>query len=90
MQDKEIFDFLKGLFVGLDFNNDAQYQQAIQQITSNPYLPIERKYSLLNQIDYEYHYRKEQIKKAHATKKHSALREFFSFESKNIVNDLAK
>lgn len=63
MQDKEIFDFLKGLFIGLDFNNDAQYQQAIQQITSNPYLPLERKHFLLNQIDYEYHYRKEQIKK---------------------------
>ena len=62
MQDKEIFDFLKGLFIGLDFNNDAQYQQTTQQITSNPYLPIERKRYLLNQIDYEYRYRKEQIK----------------------------
>lgn len=62
MQDKEIFNFLKGLFIGLDFNNDVQYQQAIQRIISNPYLPVESKHWLLNQIDYKYRNRKEQIK----------------------------
>ena len=82
MQDKEIFNILKAIFVGLDFNNDAQYQQAIQRIASNLYLPIDRKQQLLNQIDFEYNCRKEQIKKAHATKKHSTLREFFLFKVK--------
>ncbi len=63
MQDKEIFDFLKGLFNGLDFNNEAQYQQTVQQIISHPYISSDRKNYLLSQLNNEYLYRKDQIKK---------------------------
>ena len=63
MGNKEIFDFLKGLFIGLDFGNDIQYKQIVQQIIASPHISIERKNYLLEQINVEYHYRKEQIKK---------------------------
>ncbi len=62
MQNQEIFNFLKGILMGLDINNDSQYQKAIRQISSNPLISYEQKIYYLNQIENEYRFLKEQNK----------------------------
>ena len=62
MHNQEIFNFLKSILMGLDINNDSQYQQAIKQISSNPLISQEEKNYYLRQFENAYHYRKGQIK----------------------------
>ena len=43
MQDKDIFNFFKALFSGLDYSTDFQYNQAIQQVMQNPWISSDYK-----------------------------------------------
>lgn len=63
MSDKDFFDFINGLFYGLDYNSDAQYQKSLQEIRNRQDIPENYKNCLVENINAIYYQQKEQIKK---------------------------
>lgn len=62
MQDKDIFNFFKAIFSGLDYSTDFQYNQAIQQVMQNPWISPDYKNYIIQRINNEYNLKKEQLK----------------------------
>ncbi len=59
MKDSDLFNFLKGLFYGLDYNSDTQYQKSLQEIINRQDISEDYKIYLISNLNTMYYRQKE-------------------------------